>query len=132
MLLPSNVSSNSIKSPTNVEGDSEGLMYSVPVSVGIPEEHEKKFALVTSLSICNKTTSDISVWVKLSNGSSSATLVNGISIPPSIPYDLIHGNKFTMKEGDSLYIWHNDGVNSSPVDAILSYTLHVPLTTYDV
>lgn len=132
MLLPSNITSNSFKSPSNIEGDSAGLMYTVPVSVGTPNEHEKKFALVTSLSVCNKTSSDLSVWSKITNGSTSVSLLHGVVIPPNIPYDLIHGNKFVLKEGDALYVWHNDGVNPNPLDAILSYTLHVPLTTYDI
>lgn len=132
MLLPSNITSNSLKSPSDSEGDSSGLMLTVPVNSGATLDHQKNFVLVTSLSLCNKTEDDISVSAKVVNGSTSAQIVNGMSIPPHVPYDLIHGNKFTLKEGDMLYVWHDNDVDPSPLDAMLSYTLHKPLTLYDV
>lgn len=132
MLLPSNITSNSIKSPSDSEGDSAGLMYTVPVNPSATSDYQKNFALVTSLSVCNKTSADISVYAKVVNGSTTGFIANNLTIPPNIPYDLIHGNKFTLKEGDALYVWHDNDVDVNPLDAILSYTLHQPMTIYDI
>lgn len=131
MLLPSNVSTNKLASPTNVEGATAGLMLDVSVTPGIQFEYQKKFALVTSLLLCNKTNSNIGVSAKIVNGGTSALILKNLNLPPNVSYDVISGNKITLKEGDKLYVWHDSSL-SSALDAVLSYTIHTPLTTYDV
>lgn len=131
MLLPSNVSTNVLASPSSVEGAAAGLLLTVPSS-GSSLDHEKNFALVTSLLLCNKTSSEISVWAKIVNGSQTAKVMHSMKIPAGIPYDLIHGNKLTLKQGDNLYMWHNNTVDTNPIDVVLSYTLHKPLTVYEI
>jgi hypothetical protein len=131
MFLPSNVSTNKLASPTNVEGATAGLMIDVPVTAGVQYDYQKRFALVTSLLVCNKTASNIGVFAKVTNGSTTAYILNGLNLPPNISYDIISGNKITLKEGDKLYVWHDSSAVNS-LDALLSYTLHTPLTTYDI
>ena len=131
MFLPSNTSTNKFASPTNVEGAEAGRLITVPVNASATEDWQKNFVLVTSLLLCNKTGGNLSVSAKLVNGSTSAYLLNGLVIPVNTSYDVINGNKFTLKEGDILYVWHNS-ISANALDATLSYTLHRPLTTYDV
>lgn len=128
-IFPSNTSTNRFFSPTNSEQN--GLVFTVPANTSAIEDWQKNFALVTSLLLCNKTTSNLAVSAKLTNGVTSATILNGLTLPPNTSYDVIDGNKFTLKEGDSLFIWHNSTLPNS-LDIVLSYTLHRPLTTYDV
>ena len=130
-ILPSNTSTNKLSSPSNVEGAEAGRLITVPANTSATEDWQKNFVLVTSLLLCNKTSNNIAVSAKIVNGSESASLLNGLNLPPSTSYEVIEGNKFILKEGDSLYVWHN---NPSPnsLDSILSYTLHRPLTTYDI
>lgn len=131
MLLPSNVSTNKFASPTNNETDAANQIITVPTTTGTPEDYQKVFALVTSLLLCNKTNTNLAVSAKIVNGVTSAYILNGINLPPNTSYDIINGNKFTLKEGDILSVWHGStGVNA--LDAVLSYTLHRPLTTYDI
>lgn len=131
MLLPSNTSTNKFASPTNSEGAEAGRLLTVPANASAVEDYQKNFALVTSLLLCNKTSSNLAVSAKIVNGVTSATLLNGINLPPNVSYDVISGNKLTLKEGDILYVWH-DSTGANALDAILSYTLHRPLTTYDI
>lgn len=131
MLLPSNVSTNKLASPSNVEGAIAGLMIDVPVTQGIQYDYQKRFVLVTSLLLCNKTTSNVRAYAKITNGSATAMVLNGLDLPPGVSYDVISGNKITLKEGDKLYIWH-DNTAPTAMDAVMSYTIHSPLTTYDI
>jgi len=131
MFLPSNVSTNKLSSPTNVEGAEEGLLITVPTTTGTPEDYQKVFALVTSLILCNKSGASLSISAKIINGSTSASLLNGLLLKVNTSYDVINGNKVTLKEGDSLYVWH-DNASSNVLDVVMSYTLHRPLTTYSV
>ena len=131
MLLPSNYSTNTLATPSNIPESSSGLMIDVPVTPGSPLNYQKTFVLVTSLTLCNKSSSDIGVFAKIVNNSSSAFIVHNLDLPSSVSFDVINGNRFTLKEGDKIYVWHN-GSDATSLDAILSYTTHQPLTTYDV
>lgn len=131
MLLPSNVSTNKLASPTNVEGAEAGRLITVPTTTGTPEDYQKVFALVTSLLLCNKTTTNLAVSAKIINGITTAYILNNLNLPPNTSYDVINGNKFTLKEGDQLFVWHGSTA-SNALDTVLSYTLHRPLTTYDI
>jgi len=131
MLLPSNVSTNKFASPTSVEGAEAGRLITVPTTTGTPEDYQKVFALVTSLLLCNKTTTNLAVSAKIINGITSAYILNNLNLPPNTSYDVINGNKFTLKEGDQLFVWHGSTA-SNALDTVLSYTLHRPLTTYDI
>lgn len=131
MLLPSNISTNSFASPTNTEGAQAGRLITVPATAGGTPDHQKNFVLVTSLLLCNKTGSNLGVSAKIVNGPNSVFLLNSINLPPSISYDVISGNKITLKEGDQVFVWHNSTANNA-LDVLFSYTWHRPLTTYDV
>lgn len=130
MIFPSNTSTNRFASPTNTEGAEAGRLITVPTS-GESDDWKKNFALVTSLLLCNKTNSNLAVSAKVVNGVTSAFLLNGLNLPPNVSYDVINGNKFTLKEGDILYVWHGSTA-ANALDTVLSYTLHRPLTTYDI
>ncbi len=131
MLLPSNTSTNKLAAPTNIEGAEAGRMITVPANTSAVEDYQKNFVLVTSLILANRTAGNLAVSGKIVNGSTSAVFLPGINIPPNTSFDVINGNKFTLKEGDILYLWHNNPTANS-LSAILSYTLHRPLTTYDI
>lgn len=131
ILLPSNISSNTLRTPTNVENAEASRVLLVPTSTNPLTEAERNFALVTSVMITNKTLGAVSVNAKIVNGTSSAYLLYGVSIPAGTAFELIQGNKFILKEGDSLYVWHT---SSTPnvIDVVTSYTIHVPNTPYTV
>jgi hypothetical protein len=131
MLLPSNTSTNKFASPTNVEGAEAGRLITVPANTSAVEDYQKNFVLVTSLLLCNKTGTNLAVSAKIVNGITSAFILNGLNLPPNTSYDIIEGNKFTLKEGDILYVWHG-ATASNALDVVFSYTLHRPLTTYDI
>jgi hypothetical protein len=131
MFLPSNTSTNKFASPTNTEGAEAGRLITVPANTSATEDWQKNFALVTSLLLCNKTATNLAVSAKIVNGITSAFILNGLNLPPNTSYDVINGNKFTLKEGDILYVWHNSTA-ANALDTVLSYTLHRPLTTYDI
>ena len=131
MLLPSNTSTNVFRSPTNTEGAEAGRLITVSANSSAVDDWQKNFVLVTSLLLCNKTGSNLGVSAKIVNGPNSAFLLNTINLPPSISYDVISGNKITLKEGDQVFVWHNSTA-SNALDVVMSYTLHRPLTTYDI
>jgi hypothetical protein len=132
ILLPSNISTNVFVTPTNVESSSSNYVFAVPVNPQATLPHQKRFALITSIILCNKTGSTtIPVNIKLVNGSTTARVLSDALIPSGTAFEVISGNKITLKEGDELYIWH-DSPTSNVLDAVVSYTLHDPLTTYDI
>lgn len=130
MLLPSNVSANTLATPSNEEESLTGLLLFIP-ETGVPEEYNKNFALVTSMVLCNKTSSNVGVFAKVVNGDNSAYFLHNLDLPPGVSFDVIQGNKITLKEGDYVYVWHNGSLENS-IDVIFSYTLHSPMTTYDI
>jgi hypothetical protein len=131
MLLPSNTSTNVFNSPTNVEGAEAGRLITVPVNSSAEGDWQKNFVLVTSLMLCNRTTTSLAVSAKIVNTTTSARILSGLNLPTNTSYDVISGNKFVLKEGDVLSVWHNSTI-SGALDTVLSYTLHRPLTTYDI
>jgi hypothetical protein len=131
ILLPANISSNALRSPTNVENAQANRLITVPASTNPLTEAERNFALVTSLTIANKTLGAVEVNAKVTNSTSSAYILYGVSIPAGTAFEVIQGNKFILKEGDSLYVWHNSTSNNV-IDVIASYTIHVPNNPYTV
>lgn len=131
MFLPSNVSANVLATPPSSDSSPSGLLFSVEETV-TTYDYEKTFALITSMIVCNKTEGDVGIFAKIENGEDSAAhILYNLSLPPGVSFDIIQGNKFTLKEGDSLRVWHNS-LTEDAVDLVLSYTLHRPLTTYDI
>lgn len=131
MLLPSNTSTNTFASPTNVEGAEAGRLITVPANGSAQFDFQKNFALITSMLLCNRTTADLEVYAKIVNGANSVYILNGLLLPPTLSYDIIEGNKITLKEGDSVFVWHNRNSPNS-LDVVFSYTLHRPQTAYDI
>lgn len=131
VLLPSNISKNTLRSPTNVENAEANRLLTVPTATNPLTEAERNFALVTSLTIANKTLGAVEVNAKIVNSTSSAYILYGVSIPAGTAFEVIQGNKFILKEGDSLYVWHNSNSNNV-IDVVASYTIHVPNTPYTV
>jgi hypothetical protein len=133
ILLPSNVSSNVLATPTNDETSTVNRLLIVPQASNPLTEAEKNFILVTSLIISNKTLGSIPVNAKVSNTITgrSAYLLYGVNIPAGTAFEMIQGNKFILKEGDSLSLWH-DSTTPNVIDVMMSYTLHVPNSPYTV
>ncbi len=131
ILLPANISSNALRSPTNIENAEANRLITVPASTNPLTEAERNFALVTSLTIANKTLGAVEVNARVTNSTSSAYILYGVSIPAGTAFEVIQGNKFILKEGDSLYVWHNSTSNNV-IDVIASYTIHVPNNPYTV
>jgi hypothetical protein len=130
MLLPSNTSTNVLATPSNVETSPSNLLLSLPETVTV-NDYEKPFILITSMVLCNKVGSNIGVFAKIVNDSTTAHLLYNLDLPSGVSFDVIQGNKITLKEGDEMTVWHN-GASSNSLDLVLSYTLHRPLTTYDI
>lgn len=131
MLIPSNVSTNSFASPTNVEGAVAGRLIVVPTNTSATEDYQKNFVLVTSMLLCNRTSNNLAVSAKVVNGTLQAHILSGLNLPPNTSYEVINGNKLTLKEGDTVFVWH-DSISANSLDVLFSYTLHRPLTTYDI
>lgn len=131
ILLPSNISSNTLRTPTNVENAEASRLLLVPTSTNPLTDAERNFALVTSIIVSNKTLGAITINAKIVNGANSAYVLYGVNVPAATGFELIQGNKFILKEGDSLYLWHNS-TSSNVIDVVTSYTIHVPNTTYTV
>lgn len=131
VLLPSNISSNVLRSPTNVENVEASRLITVPTATNPLTEAERNFALITSLTIANKTLGAVEVNAKIVNATSSAYILYGVSIPAGTAFEVIQGNKFILKEGDSLYVWHNS-TSPNVIDVVASYTIHIPNTPYTV
>lgn len=131
VLLPSNISSNVLRSPTNVENAEANRLITVPAATNPLTEAERNFALITSLTIANKTLGAVEVNAKITNSINSAYILYGVSIPAGTAFEVIQGNKFILKEGDSLYVWHNSP-SGNVIDVVASYTIHIPNTPYTV
>lgn len=129
ILLPSNVSSNTLRTPTNIENAETNRVLLVPTSTSAVMDSERNFALITSLMVSNKTLGAVEINAKVVNGVNSAYLLYKVNIPSGTAFEVIQGNKFILKEGDSLYVWHNSPT-ANVIDVITSYTLHVPNTVY--
>lgn len=130
VYLPSNVSSNVFKSPTNVESSEANRLLTVPAAVNPLTEAEKNFTLITSLILTNKSLGAISVNAKVTNSTSSAYILYNVNIPAGTAFEVIQGNKFILKEGDSLYVWHGS-TSTNVLDVMASYTLHQPNAPYN-
>jgi len=131
IILPANISSNALVSPTNSEIALGNRIYSVPVTSGTVAPSQKKFALITSLIFSNRIASGLEINAKVINGSTSAFLLYNVGLPPNSAFEVISNNKIILKEGDELYVWHNQ-TTPNVLDVMLSYTLHDPMTTYDI
>lgn len=133
ILLPSNLSTNVFKSPTNQALASTGnLILTIPTRPGAANtDSERRFALITSFLICNKTAGGLAVTAQLANANTSGYLLYQVNIPSGTAFEVIQANKFIMKEGDSLYVWHNSA-NANAIDVVVSYVQHDPITPYSV
>ena len=129
IFLPANVSTNVFKSPTNIESSDANRILTVPSTPGTTPDSEKNFALITSLILTNKTLGSVVVNAKVTNGSNAAYILYGVNIPAGTAFEVIQGNKFILKEGDSLYVWHGSS-STNVLDVMTSYTLHQPNTPY--
>lgn len=130
ILLPSNISSNVFRSPTNVEVSETNRLLTVPAAVNPLTDAEKNFALITSLIMTNKTLGAITVNAKVTSAGGSAYILYGVNIPAGTAFEVIQGNKFILKEGDSLYVWHESN-STNVLDVFASYTLHQPNAPYN-
>ena len=131
ITLPSNITTNVLVSPTNLENSVANRLLQVPVNPSALNLWDKSFILVTSFIFCNKIQQNLEVNAKIVNGVTSAKLLHNILVPPGTAFEVIDGNKFILKEGDELFVWHNSNT-SGVLDVVLSYTLHNPLTPYEV
>jgi hypothetical protein len=131
ITLPSNISSNVFLTPTNVENAVGNKIFTVTPNPQAIAPSEKRFCLVTSIVFCNKTNNNIEINAKIVNGVTSARFLNEVVIPPGTAFEVVEGNKFILKEGDEMFIWHNS-TTLDVIDVIFSYTLHDPLTPYQI
>tara|TARA_B100000085_G_scaffold1593_1_gene1484 strand:+ start:2903 stop:3307 length:405 start_codon:yes stop_codon:yes gene_type:complete len=130
VLLPSNVSSNVFNSPTNVESAEGNRLLTVPAATNPLTDAEKNFTLITSLILTNKSLGAVTVNAKVTNSTSSAYILYNVNVPAGTAFEVIQGNKFILKEGDSLYVWHGSQ-STNVLDVMASYTLHQPNTPYN-
>lgn len=130
VFLPSNISTNVFKSPTNQETAETNRILTVPAATNPLTDAEKNFVLVTSLIVTNKTLGSVQINAKVTNASTSACILYGVNVPAGTAFEVIQGNKFILKEGDSLYVWHNSTA-PNVVDVLTSFTLHQPNAPYN-
>lgn len=130
VFLPSNISSNVFKSPTNQETAETNRILTVPAATNPLTDAEKNFVLITSLIVTNKTLGSVQINAKVTNASTSACILYGVNVPAGTAFEVIQGNKFILKEGDSLYVWHNSTA-PNVVDVLTSFTLHQPNAPYN-
>ena len=130
VFLPSNISSNVFKSPTNVETSDANRILTVPAATNPLTDAEKNFVLITSLIVTNKTLGAVQINAKVTNAASSTYILYGVNVPAGTAFEVIQGNKFILKEGDSLYVWHNTTAPNA-VDVMTSFTLHQPNAPYN-
>ena len=130
VYLPSNISSNVFKSPTNSESAEANRILTVPAATNPLTDAEKNFALITSLILTNKSLGAVTVNAKVTNSTSSAYILYNVNVPAGTAFEVIQGNKFILKEGDSLYVWHGSQ-STNVLDVMASYTLHQPNTPYN-
>lgn len=130
VFLPANITSNLLINVSN--SISPAPVYSVDVTTPLTEA-EKKFVLITSMMLSNTSLGSVTVNARVVNtnsGGNSAYLLYKVNIPAGTAFEVIQGNKFILKEGDSLYIWYEETANLA-LDAIISYVEHRPNTPYD-
>ena len=130
VFLPSNISSNVFKSPTNQETSEVNRILTVPAATNPLTDAEKNFSLITSLIVTNKTLGAVQINAKVTNSTNSAYILYGVNVPAGTAFEVIQGNKFILKEGDSLYVWHNSTA-TNVIDVLTSYTLHQPNAPYN-
>ena len=130
VFLTSNISSNVFKSPTNQETSEANRILTVPAATNPLTDAEKNFTLITSLIVTNKTLGAVQINAKVTNSTNSAYILYGVNVPAGTAFEVIQGNKFILKEGDSLYVWHNS-TSTNVVDVLTSYTLHQPNAPYN-
>jgi len=130
VYLPSNISSNVFKSPTNSESAEANRIFTVPAATNPLTDAEKNFALITSLILTNKSLGSVTVNAKVTNSTSSAYILYGVNVPAGTAFEVIQGNKFILKEGDTLVVWHGSSA-TNVLDVMTSYTLHQPNAPYN-
>lgn len=128
ILLPANITSNLLINVSN--SITPAPVFSLSPSTPLTEA-ERKFVLITSMMLSNTSLGSVTVNARVTNSSgSSAYLLHKVNIPAGTAFEVIQGNKFILKEGDSLYIWYEESANSA-LDAIVSYVEHRPNTPYN-
>lgn len=129
VFLPANITSNLLINVSN--SISPAPVYSVNVTTPLTEA-ERKFVLITSMMLSNTSLGSVTVNARVTNANTnnSAYLLYKVNIPAGTAFEVIQGNKFILKEGDSLYIWYEESTNLA-LDAIISYVEHRPNTPYD-
>lgn len=129
ILLPSNVTSNTLVQVSN-SINSPAVLSVVP-STNPLTNAERNFVLITSMMLSNTSLGAVTVNARIVNsGGTSAYLLHKVNIPAGTAFEVIQGNKFILKEGDSLFLWYEETAVSA-LDAVISHVLHVPNTPYD-
>lgn len=125
VVLPSNVTTNKLINVTNQSTSAPVL--SLPSSSS--NESEKKFILITSFMLSNKSLGSVTTYARINSSTTNAFLLYGVDIPAGTAFEVIQGNKFILKEGDSLQLWCDGAADT--LDAIISYVEHRPNTIYN-
>lgn len=129
IYLPSNVTKNSLINVSN-NSASPAVLTVLPASNPLTDA-EKNFMLITSFMLSNTSLGAVTVNARITNsGGTSAYLLYKVNIPAGTAFEVIQGNKFILKEGDSLYLWYEE-TTTAALDAVISHVLHKPSTPYD-
>lgn len=134
VILPQNISKNKIFPNIPREQNVSGTNYAVNVpGTTAVSEHQKQFALVTSIIVTNKTLRSIPLYAKVTNDidNTTAFVLYGVNLPPGTAFEVIQGNKFILKENDKLFLYHTD-TSENVLDAMVSYVIHKPEAEYTV
>lgn len=84
-------------------------------------------AMILSVMVANKsgTTRGINMTLQKSGSASSAYLLYDVAALSRTFFEIIQGNKFVLRRGDSLKAWV-DSAGTNSVDITVSYVIYTP------
>lgn len=85
------------------------------------------YAMVLSVIASNKstTTRGINITLQKSGSADSAFVLYDVALPSRTAFEIMQGNKFVLKNGDSLKAFA-DSDGTDLVDVVISYVIYTP------
>ena len=87
------------------------------------------YAMILSIIAANKsqTTRGLNMTLQKSGSATAAHLLYDVAMPSQTSFEVVEGNKFVLRRGDSLKAWIDSaGINS--VDMVISYVIYTPVS----
>jgi hypothetical protein len=86
------------------------------------------YAMILSVMVANKssTTRGLNMTLQKSGSATAAYLLYDVAIPSQVSFEVIDGNKFVLKRGDSLKAWMDSAGGANSADMVVSYVIYTP------